>query len=73
MLVQFIILYNFQYNQLISLLERIAEHPYAYKYHDEIFKFRTELAAQTSRLEIPEVCLKGTLMCNVSAHKTINV
>ncbi|KAK2153125.1 hypothetical protein LSH36_306g03085 [Paralvinella palmiformis] len=44
-----------QYNQLINLLDRIAEHPYAYKFHDVIFKFRTELAAQTSRLEIPEL------------------
>ena len=51
------VIFIFQYNQLINLLDRIAEHPYAYKFHDVIFKFRTELAAQTSRLEIPEVCI----------------
>jgi small subunit ribosomal protein S9 len=48
---------TFQYSDLISVLERLVEHPYSYRLKDFIDKFRKPLLNQTNILDIPKVRL----------------
>ncbi|XP_021913305.1 28S ribosomal protein S9, mitochondrial [Zootermopsis nevadensis] len=43
-----------EYSNLISVLERLLEHPYSYRIKDFIQKFRKPMLSQTSLLDIPK-------------------
>jgi len=49
--------FAFQYNVLISVLERLIQHPYSYRINDFIERFRKPMLIQTGVFDIPKVSL----------------
>jgi len=49
--------FAFQYNILISVLERLIQHPYSYRINDFIERFRKPMLIQTGVFDVPKVSL----------------
>jgi hypothetical protein len=49
--------FTLQYNVLISVLERLIQHPYSYRINDFIERFRKPMLIQTGVFDIPKVSL----------------